>query len=277
MQFHTRDWLDSKELRRCSPEARGLLADIMALAHEGYVYGFLSDALGALTVAYMANRCHIKPAAFVRMFAELEANTRIEKRGGLYCVPRMVRDEEIRASRAGGGHLGGNPKLKIAKQGYPSTEPYVQPSTQPSLEINSRERAQRASGSVSESGFEFTKEKNLTLVGELSSESIFPDWWQMWSKVRGTHNSQLALQAWISAVPMHLESAAVECTASYLASLDNPAKGFNPHTFIFEQAKERFEARWPAFASRNGPQRAEGVTERAIRVAKERVLRTGRL
>ena len=100
----------------------------------------------------------------------------------------------------------------------------------------------RAYGSGSVSGFDFeSKKENF-----LADDSIFPEWWQTWSSVRGTHHSREALQAWLSVVPMHLESAALECTVSYLASLDNPAKGFNPHTFLFDQAKEMFQSRWPA-------------------------------
>jgi uncharacterized protein YdaU (DUF1376 family) len=118
------------------------------------------------------------------------------------------------------------------------------------------------SGSVSGSVFEFTKKQTF-----LAENSIFPDWWEMWSKVRGTHHSREALQAWMSVVPMPLEGAALECTASYLASLDNPAKGFNPDTFLFAQAKENFESRWPAFAPRNGHD-AKRET-RAQRLARE--------
>ena len=98
------------------------------------------------------------------------------------------------------------------------------------------------------SGFDFESKKKTFLT----ENSIFPDWWQLWSKVRGTHHSREALQAWMSVVPMDLEGAAIECTASYLGSLDNPAKGFNPDTFLFAQAKEGFASRWPAFAPRNG-------------------------
>jgi len=121
---------------------------------------------------------------------------------------------------------------------------YERTSNVPTNEVqHARARAASVSGSV----FEFTKKQTF-----LAPESIFPDWWEMWSKVRGTHHSREALQAWMSVVPMALEGAALECTASYLASLDNPAKGFNPDTFLFAQAKENFESRWPAFAPRNG-------------------------
>jgi len=34
-QFWARDWLDNPDLRKCSVAARGVLADLMALAHDG--------------------------------------------------------------------------------------------------------------------------------------------------------------------------------------------------------------------------------------------------
>ena len=119
------------------------------------------------------------------------------------------------------------------------------------------------SDTVFVSGFDFESKKKTFLA----ESSIFPDWWELWSKVRGTHHSREALQAWMSVVPMDLEGAAIECTASYLGSLDNPAKGFNPDTFLFAQAKEGFESRWPAFAPRNGHGAARET--RAQRLARE--------
>ena len=128
-----------------------------------------------------------------------------------------------------------------------------------SLERSSRASVLFCSDSVMSSS------ENKTFLTE---KSIFPEWWQMWSKVRGTHHSREALQAWLSVVPMSLEGDVLECTASYLESLDNNAKGYNPHTFIFEQAKEKFMARWPAFA-RNGVAK-ETRAQRLARISDER-------
>lgn len=141
---------------------------------------------------------------------------------------------------------------------------YERTSNVPTNEVqHARARAASASVSVFGSGFEVESNKKTFLA----ENSIFPDWWKLWSKVRGTHHSREALQAWMSVVPMDLEGAAVECTASYLDSLDNPAKGFNPDTFLFAQAKERFASRWPSFAPRNG----QGIVRetRAQRLARE--------
>ena len=101
----------------------------------------------------------------------------------------------------------------------------------------------------------------------LAENSIFPDWWEIWSKVRGTHHSADALTAWQRFVPIELESSALECTVSYLASLENPAKGYNPDRFLEAQAKEQFQSRWPAFTAA----RKENGAERVITLMKKRI------
>jgi hypothetical protein len=75
----------------------------------------------------------------------------------------------------------------------------------------------------------------------------FEDWWACWSIVRGTAKRAAAVQAWLSVMSVRNLAAVNECTASYLASLDNPAKGFNPDNFLFEQARDGFASRWPAY------------------------------
>lgn len=117
----------------------------------------------------------------------------------------------------------------------------------------------RASGSGygSLSGSESEKPKK-----EVSN--FFNEWWDVWSAVRGTAKKIQAVQAWQSVVFDGSGEAAIECTASYLASLDNPAKGFNPDTFIFEQAKDGFQARWPAFSPRTGTPKRETRSERIL-------------
>jgi hypothetical protein len=112
LQLFTRDWLDNKELRRCSPVSRAVLTDLMCLAHEGEPYGVLADKVGPLTESYMVSRCVVTKAAFRSALKELEAAHRLSKReDGALTVPRMVRDEEVRLKRAAGGVLGGNPKV----------------------------------------------------------------------------------------------------------------------------------------------------------------------
>ncbi len=112
MKFHTRDWLDNKELRRCSPTSRAILADLMCLAHEGYPYGHLTDKLGSLTELFMAARCVVPIPKFRESIKELKTALRInETTDGILFIKRMVDDEAVRLKRAAGGLLGGNPNL----------------------------------------------------------------------------------------------------------------------------------------------------------------------
>lgn len=113
LKFHTRDWLDSKELRRCSPVARAILADLMCLAHEGEPYGHLSDKIGPMSNEYMAARCFVPLRTFHAAILELKENGRIQQNSDLF-IPRMVADEDLRVRRAAGGQLGGNRQLDPA-------------------------------------------------------------------------------------------------------------------------------------------------------------------
>jgi hypothetical protein len=79
----------------------------------------------------------------------------------------------------------------------------------------------------------------------LVSTERFNEWWELWSFVRGTNHKKAAVQSWMSIMRPELESSCMECTLSYLDSLSNPAIGYNPENFLFEQAKQKFEARWP--------------------------------
>lgn len=144
--LYGRDWLDNKELRRCSPAARALLIDLMCLAHEGEPYGYLSDSRGPLTDDYMASRVFVKLAAFKEALKELVSHGRLKAEGGELSIPRMVRDEEIRRKRATGGYAsighpntptpraqkggvkgGGEPYPSLANKGHPNGDPSVYP------------------------------------------------------------------------------------------------------------------------------------------------------
>lgn len=90
--------------------------------------------------------------------------------------------------------------------------------------------------------------KPVSLKQEAPADFVV--WWAAWSEVRGTAKMQNALQAWMSVVVDG--RGALECVESYLASLENPAKGFNPDNWIFEHAEDGFTARWPPFVRRSG-------------------------
>ncbi len=119
MKFHTRDWLDNKELRRCSPTARAILVDLMCLAHEGTHYGYLDDKMGPLDHAFIAARCFVPIEILHAALDELKAAERVHENNNSLFIKRMVEDEEIRVRRAEGG------KLSI---GHPHTHPPRVPS-----------------------------------------------------------------------------------------------------------------------------------------------------
>lgn len=100
-------------------------------------------------------------------------------------------------------------------------------------------------------------------------ETRFPRWWGVWSAVRGTNHPGQAAQAWLSIDGDKFGEAVFDCTQSYLASLENPANGYNPENFLFDQAKDHFRARFPARASpRRSSKSEQGLVDFRERMAK---------
>ena len=178
MQFNTRDWLDNKELRRCSAEARAVLADLMCMAHEGTPYGFLCDDIGPLSDAYMASRCVLPVARFRKCLLELARNERITQKSGSFFIQRMVTDEETRQKRAAGGVLGGNPSLgkkvnlmdnlDVKHQGYPPSR----------VRTDTRSDSSSISGSVVDFDLDF-----------------FEGIWKRWKRQRRDQPMQVVIQS----------------------------------------------------------------------------------
>lgn len=84
------------------------------------------------------------------------------------------------------------------------------------------------------------------------SQGDFERWWKMWSAVRGSAYADRACRMWLSVWSPEVDPALTACTQSYLAGLENPAKGFNPDNFLQVQSKTSFQARWPAFVEKRG-------------------------
>jgi len=156
MQLYTRDWLDSTELRRCSPLARSVLTDLMCIAHEGVPYGHLTDKIGPLTDEFMSSRCVVPLPTFRKAILELQQAERLHKDdSGVMFIKRMVLDEDVRVRRAAGG------KESI---GHPNTHPPKTKEGYPSFGNDSRGRAPADSESVSEG---FIKSENQEAKTEL--------------------------------------------------------------------------------------------------------------
>ncbi len=237
LPLDTRDWLDNKELRRCGTTARSVLIDMMCLASEGVPYGHLADKSGPIAVEVLAGRFNVPMRSLTPAIEELLQHARIlrsEELGTMY-VPRMVRDEEIRLKRAAGG------KTSL-----------VHPNVQRPKALADAEERKKKVTEVIVAGIEHLQQQGSlpgtggpTEVNTDTSGEEFTAWWKLWSSVRGTPRQGPACQAWLSVVHNYDVKACMECTASYLDSLDNPSRGFHPDNFLFEQAKQQFSARWP--------------------------------
>ncbi len=111
-KFFWSDWLADHLLRRCSPAARGLWMDLMALSMQCEPMGYLADGDKEMSVAEIARNCSMRKEQVARLLAELERHgvcSRDER--GLIYSRRIVR--EIRASwrNKANGICGGNPQL----------------------------------------------------------------------------------------------------------------------------------------------------------------------
>jgi len=82
----------------------------------------------------------------------------------------------------------------------------------------------------------------------------FSEWWALWSSVKGTNQRMSAEGVYPREVTVSMEADCFECTRSYLASLDNPTKGYNPQNFLVDQGRDKFQARWPARSPPRGQQ-----------------------
>jgi hypothetical protein len=211
MQFHTRDWLDNKELRRCSPVARAVLADLMCLAHEGKPYGYLSDDIGTLAEQFMAARCVVTVKVFRAALVELLSYKRIEMNElGCMFIPRMVRDEEIRLKRAAGGEKSiGHPNTHppIAKEGYPSTNPSLAEKGDHSSCVSAHGRSDSDSGCDSFLSSPKKSGKKKTPPAEVD-EWFEIQFWPIWVNAKNDSKAA-ALVAFRSKVKTHADVQAV--------------------------------------------------------------------
>lgn len=146
--------------------------------------------------------------------------------------------------------------------------------------VTEGERVTERHGDASHRGHSRARSESVSVlevsVSEDSNKNFltnerFEQFWNIWAKVRGTARKNQAFQAWISVVTVALHQDAIQCTQSYLGGLDNPAKGFNPDNFLFEQARQGFTARWPVYASRSVIPRKETGAERVVALMKKRI------
>jgi hypothetical protein len=112
-QFYPGDWLRDMALRSCSVEARGLWMDMICFMVEGNPFGYLKVGNKVILPSNLAVMVGLTLEVTLRLLQELQdAEVFSKNEAGCIYSRRMVRDEEVRAKRAAGGLLGGNPALK---------------------------------------------------------------------------------------------------------------------------------------------------------------------
>ncbi|HEV7455132.1 MAG TPA: hypothetical protein VGN96_00030 [Roseococcus sp.] len=98
MKFYPQDWLADPGLRMCSPAARGVWMDLIAVMHDASPYGHLLVGEAAPTNAALARLAGLSVQALVKLLRELEANNVLARTpDGIIYSRRMVRDEAARA------------------------------------------------------------------------------------------------------------------------------------------------------------------------------------
>ena len=106
------DWLADHLLRRCSPAARGLWMDLMALSMQCEPMGYLADGEKEMSAAEIARNCSMRKEQVVRLIAELEHHgvCSRDERGRIYSR-RIVREIGASLRNKSNGIGGGNPQL----------------------------------------------------------------------------------------------------------------------------------------------------------------------
>jgi hypothetical protein len=87
---------------------------MICFMHEGNPYGYLKVGEKVILPANLARMCGLTTEEVEGWLTELkEAGVyEVDEEGAIFSR-RMIRDENLRAVRAAGGKLGGNPKLKV--------------------------------------------------------------------------------------------------------------------------------------------------------------------
>lgn len=146
IQFYPADWLRHTGLRTCSAAARGLWMDILCFMHEGSPYGYLKVNQKVILPSNLARMCGLTLEETESYLAELlEGGVFKTDAEGAIFSSRMIRDEEIRNKRAMGGHLGGNPTLKVKPKVEERLSSKVKQKPTPSSSFSSSKKGDESS------------------------------------------------------------------------------------------------------------------------------------
>jgi hypothetical protein len=193
------------------------------------------------------------PAKFRSSLEELKQYQRVAvSSSGLLFIPRMVRDEDIRARRAAGG------KRSI---GHPHTNPPKAKEGDPSIGNNGYPLNTNEGGVRSDSVFDSSSVLELPIKQETQSRATVFDlngqisqrFDEFWSRYPRQVGKDSALRDWLSVALAKDEPAIFACLENYLASAEVAHgavmnAGSTPRGFgwIIQCAREHWECRWPA-------------------------------
>ena len=111
-KFYPARWLGDPHLRIVGASARGVLIDLMAIAHDGTPYGYVTNGGVALSVREIAQFTHERVTTVQKVVTKLFEGGRIAKtEGGTFYIPSMVRMAKQHEKHVEDGSLGGNPDL----------------------------------------------------------------------------------------------------------------------------------------------------------------------
>lgn len=246
--------------------ARSVLADLMALAHEGTPYGYLADKIGPLSTSFLASRCVISAAKFNSAVVELLTAERVNRgEGQVLFIRRMVEDEELRIRRAAGGGKGGNPNLATKEVNLP-------PNLDHNLEVNydSRERTRADSDSEILAVVETTNTENLPtrardLIPPIDFEfREFMGAFLSLGVAAGPADMQKCAMAWVSLSLAEKLSALSDVRGKTKGDWSTCEVRYVPRPWNYLGSRQ-----WERIAITNGRQKQESKGEESTRLAME--------
>ena len=113
MKFYPQDWLSDPMLRVCSLEARGLLIELISIAWNTEMPGYLIANGAPMPTQTLTKLIGIRPQTYRKALANLHQTHRVAtSNDGVLYIPRMVKDAVYTKEQAEYGKRGGNPTLK---------------------------------------------------------------------------------------------------------------------------------------------------------------------
>ena len=113
MKFYCQDWLGDPHLRACSAAERGILIDLMSLAHSGTPYGYLTNGGRTLDVELLSKVLRLRVNSLQTRIQHLLEMGRLGiTTDGVYFIPRMAQQATRDVLAKEYGKRGGNPTLK---------------------------------------------------------------------------------------------------------------------------------------------------------------------